>query len=102
MQRSSKLAHRKDIEHQLEIDCRQLGLDLELVDVDCYSYTWHLTHQNTVYEIYYSDLGELSLNALPSKIWPKTGIRDIYTGSNSKMSYDQMISSLTDNFVDII
>jgi hypothetical protein len=96
------LAHRKDIENWLEIDCEQLGLDLELIDSDCASYAWHLTHQNTVYEITYSDIGEITLSALPVNCWKGSYIRDIYAGDNSSASYTQMISLLADNFVDII
>lgn len=96
------MAHRKDIENWLEIDCEQLGLDLKLIDSDCASYAWHLTHQKTVYEITYSDIGEITLSALPLNPWRGSYIRDIYAGDNSTASYAQMISLLADNFVDTI
>jgi hypothetical protein len=55
-----------------------------------------------VYEITYSDIGEITLSALPSNPWRGSYIRDIYAGDNSTASYAQMIGLLADNFVDII
>lgn len=92
------MAYRKNIEYWLEQDCAFWGVDINLVDSNCTGYVWNVTHQNTVYEITYSDLGELALNSLPSKIYPKTEIREIYVGDNSEASYREMISLLSDNF----
>jgi hypothetical protein len=94
------MAHRKKIESWLESNCEVWGneIKLELVDSDCISYAWHLTHQNTVYEITYSDIGEITLSALPTKYWPGSFIREIYHGNNSEQSYRQMIDILSDNF----
>ena len=88
------MAHRKNIENWLEKDCKFWGIDLTLVNATCTDYVWHLTHQNTTYEITYNDYGQLAVNALPSKIWPKNEIREIYVGD----SYQTMIGVLSDNF----
>jgi hypothetical protein len=98
------MAHRKNIEYWLEADCTSWNnsVKLELIDSDCSSYAWHITHQNTVYEITYSDIGEIALSALPSKYWPGSEIREIYVGDNSEKSYRTMISMLSDNFTDFI
>ena len=98
------MAHRKHIEALVESAGAFWGksAQIALIDVDCSSYTWHVTAQNTVYEIYYSDSGVISLTALPSKLWPGSESREIYSGTNSEASYQQMISLLADNFTDPI
>jgi len=96
------MAHRKNIEYWLEADCTswQNKVKLELIDSDCSSYAWHVTHQNTVYEITYSDIGEITLSSLPAKYWPGSYIREIYFGDNSEQSYRHMMSLLADNLTD--
>jgi hypothetical protein len=93
------MAYRKKVENWLERDCEFWGVDVELIDSSCTRYVWHITCQNTVYEISYSDKGELAMNSLPAKIYPKTEIREIYVGDNSEISYRKMISLLSDNFL---
>jgi hypothetical protein len=97
------MAHRKNIESLLEKDCKFWGdnVELHLIDVDCSSYAWHVICQNTAYEITYSDIGEITLSALPSKYWPGSTVREIYHGDSSVQSYQAMIGTLSDNFVDI-
>jgi hypothetical protein len=96
------MAHRKHIQALVEFagDLWAKSARFELIDVDSTSYTWHVTNQNTVYEIYYSDSGVISLSALPSKCWPGSRSREIYSGDNSESSYQYMIGLLADNFVD--
>jgi hypothetical protein len=96
------MAHRKHIQALVEFagDLWANSARFELIDVDSTSYTWHVTNQNTVYEIYYSDSGVISLSALPSKCWPGSRSREIYSGDNSESSYQYMIGLLADNFVD--
>jgi hypothetical protein len=98
------MAHRKNIEFLLEKDCEFWGdpVELHLVDVDCSSYAWHVICQNTAYEITYSDIGEITLSALPSKYWPGSTVRELYHGDASETSYKRMIDILSDNFVDIV
>ena len=98
------MAHRKNIEFWLEKDCETWSncVQMYLLDVDPTSYTWHIINQNTVYEIYYSDSGVISLSALPSKCWPGSRSREIYSGDNSQSSYQHMIGLLADNFVDLV
>jgi hypothetical protein len=98
------MAHRKHIQALVESagDLWAKSARFELIDVDSASYTWHVTNQNTVYEIYYSDSGVISLTALPSKCWPSSESREIYSGNNSETSYQHMIGLLADNFVDIV
>lgn len=97
------MAHRKNIEYWLESDCDSWSnVELQLIDSDCGSYAWHITCQHTVYEITYSDIGQITLSALPKKYWPGSNIREIYLGDNSEQSYRTMIELLADNFVDQI
>ena len=98
------MAHRKNIEFLLEKDCEFWGdnVKLHLVDVDCTSYAWHVICQNTAYEITYSDIGEITLSALPSRYWPGSTVRELYHGDASEQSYGRMIERLADNFVDIV
>ena len=98
------MTHRKHIEALVESagDLWAKSARFELIDVDSTSYTWHVTHQNTVYEIYYSDSGVISLTALPSKCWPGSRSREIYSGNNSQSSYQHMIGLLADNLVDLV
>ena len=98
------MAHRKNIEFLLEKDCEFWGdnVKLHLVDVDCTSYAWHVICQNTAYEITYSDIGEITLSALPSRYWPGSTVRELYHGDASEQSYVRMIERLADNFVDIV
>jgi len=98
------MAHRKNIEFLLEKDCDFWGdnVELRLVDVDSSSYAWHVICQNTSYEITYSDIGEITLSALPSKYWPGSTTREIYHGDASVQSYQTMIELLSDNFVDTV
>jgi hypothetical protein len=98
------MAHRKNIEFLLEKDCEFWGNDVELrlMDVDSSSYAWHVICQNTAYEITYSDIGEITLSALPSRYWPGSTIRELYYGDASEKSYQAMIGVLADNFVDIV
>ncbi len=98
------MTHRKHIEALVESagDLWSKSARFELIDVDSASYTWHVTHQNTVYEIYYSDSGVISLTALPSKCWPGSRSREIYSGNNSQSSYQHMIGLLADNLVDLV
>lgn len=95
------MAYRKKIEYWLEKDCKFWGnkISLELIEAKSTEYTWHLKHKHTIYEITYSDIGEITLSALPLKYWPGSFIRDIYQGNNSRQSYNSMISLLQDNFV---
>ena len=97
------MAYRKKIENWLETDRKHWGSSVEfyMIDADCANFVWHIEHQNTVYDITYSDLGHITLSALPSKYWPGSFIRDIYHGDNSEASYRTMIGLLADNFVDI-
>jgi hypothetical protein len=94
------MAYRKKIESWLENDCKSWGdnVRIYLVDADCCNYAWHVEHQNTVYEITYRDIGEITLSSLSSKYWPGSFIREIYHGDNSKQSYQAMIGLLSDNF----
>jgi hypothetical protein len=98
------MAHRKNIESLLEKDCEFWGdpVKLHLIDVDCTSYAWHVICQNTAYEITYSDIGEITLSALPTKYWSSSTIRELYHGDASEQSYRSMIALLADNFVDQI
>jgi hypothetical protein len=97
------MTHRKHIEYWLESDCASWNnVKLQLIDSDCSSYAWHVTHQNTIYEITYSDIGQITLSALPAKYWPGSYIREIYLGDNSEYSYQTMIALLSDNFVDLV
>jgi hypothetical protein len=98
------MAHRKRIENWLETTCKHWGdeVELQLIHVDNDSYVWHLIHQNNVYEITYGDIGEITLSSLPSKYWPGSFIREIYSGDNSVESYNKMMAVLTDNFVDVV
>jgi hypothetical protein len=94
------MAHRKNIEYQLEKACEFWGdtVKLTLVNSNCVDYVWNLEHDNTVYEITYSDSGEIAVNALSNKSWPKSQIREVYVGDNSQSSYQNMISALSNNF----
>ena len=96
------MAHRKNIEFLLEKDCEFWGnnVELHLVDVDCSSYAWHVIYQHTAYEITYSDIGEITLSALPSKYWPGSTTRELYQGDASETSYRRMIKLLSDNLQD--
>ena len=98
------VAHRKNIEFWLEKDCDFWGdnIELHLIDVDSTSYAWHVICQNTAYEITYSDIGEITLSALPTKYWASSTIRELYYGDASEQSYRAMIALLADNFVDQI
>ena len=98
------MAHRKNIEFLLEKDCEFWGdnVKLHLIDVDCTSYAWHVIFQNTAYEITYSDIGEITLSALPSRYWPSSTTRELYHGDASEQSYQSMIALLADNFVDLV
>jgi hypothetical protein len=98
------MAYRKRVEKWLEDDCRfwRKNICLYLSDASCSSYTWHIVHRNTIYEVNYSDAGHITLTSTPSKHWPSSLVREIYAGDNSKQSYRTMINLLTDNFVDII
>jgi hypothetical protein len=98
------MAHRKNIEFLLEKDCEFWGnnVELRLIDVDNSSYAWHVICQNTAYEITYSDIGEITLSALPSKYWPGSTIRELYHGNATETSYRTMIGLLADNFVDLV
>ena len=98
------MAHRKNIEFLLEKDCEFWcdNVELRLVDVDCTSYAWHVICQNTAYEITYSDIGEITLSALPSRYWRGSTVRELYHGDASEQSYGRMIGLLADNFVDIV
>jgi hypothetical protein len=98
------MAHRKNIEYLLEKHCNFWGgnVELHLVDVDSSSYAWHVACQDTVYEITYSDIGEITLSSLPSKYWPGSTIREIYHGDASEQSYNTMIGLLADNFIDVV
>jgi hypothetical protein len=98
------MAHRKNIEFLLEKDCEFWGnnVKLHLIDVDCTSYAWHVICQNTAYEITYSDIGEITLSALPTKYWPGSTVRELYHGDASEQSYGRMIALLADNFIDQI
>jgi hypothetical protein len=75
---------------------------LRLMVADSSEYVWHLTHQHTVYEITYSDIGTISLSSNLEKYWPGSFIRDIYHGDHSRASYNKMIALLSDNFVDLL
>lgn len=98
------MAHRKRVEKWLEDDCRfwSNNISAYLLDADCSGYIWHIVHQNTVYEVNYSDAGQITLTSIPSKHWPSSAVREIYAGDNSKQSYRKMINLLADNFVDIV
>ena len=98
------MTHRKHIEALVESagDLWAKLARFELIYVDSASYTWHVTNQNTVYEIYYSDSGIISLTALPSKCWPGSRSREIYSGDNSESSYQHMIGLLADNLIDLV
>ena len=98
------MAYRKRVEKWLEDDCRfwSKNIRLYLSDASCSSYTWHIVHRNTIYEVNYSDAGYITLTSTPSKHWPSSLVREIYAGDNSKQSYRTMINLLTDNFVDIV
>jgi hypothetical protein len=96
------MAYRKHLESWLENDCKKWGnnVSLALITANSSDYVWHLTHQHSVYEITYSDLGEISLSSNPKNYWPGSFIREIYHGDNSYSSYRKMIDVLSDNFVD--
>jgi hypothetical protein len=96
------MAYRKHFESWLETDVRSWGKNVEfyLVDSDCSNFAWHLRHGNDVYEITYSDLGEISLSSLPKKHWPSSFIREIYSGDHSRNSYQSMMTILADNISD--
>lgn len=98
------MAYRKRVEKWLEDDCRFWSKNIRsyLSDASCSSYAWHIVHQNTIYEVTYSDAGHITLTATPAKHWPSSAVREIYTGDNSKQSYRTMINLLADNFVDTI
>lgn len=98
------MAHRKNIEFLLEKDCEFWGdnVELHLIDVDSSSYAWHVICQNTAYEITYSDIGEITLSALPSKYWPGSTTRELYQGDASETSYRRMIDILADNFTEVV
>jgi hypothetical protein len=93
------MAYRKHFERQLETDLAHWCKDISfyLVDADCANFAWHVVHQNSVYEITYSDIGQITLSEFPNKHWPGSIIRDIYHGDNSNSSYQNMISLLSDN-----
>jgi hypothetical protein len=98
------MAYRKQVEKWLEDDCRFWSKNIRpyLSDASCSSYTWHIVHRNTIYEVNYSDTGHITLTSTPSKHWPSSLVREIYAGDNSKQSYRTMINLLANNFVDII
>jgi hypothetical protein len=98
------MAYRKHFENWLESDvsCWGTNVEFNLIDSDCHNFTWHLNYQDSVYEISYSDCGQIALTALPKKYWPGSYIREIYVGDNSKTSYNAMMSLLSENITDII
>jgi len=98
------MAHRKNIEFWLEKDCDFWGdnVKLYLLDVDCNSYAWHVICQNTAYEITYSDIGEITLSALPSRYWHGSTTRELYHGDSSEISYRRIIDILADNFTEVV
>jgi len=94
------MAYRKHFEQQLETDIAYWGNTVEfyMVDSDCANFACHLVHQNNIYEITYSDLGQITLSEFPKKHWPNSTIREIYVGDHSAPSYQCMLSLLADNF----
>jgi len=94
------MAHRKNIEYWLEKDVAHWGSNVEfyMVDSDCANFAWHLVHQNNIYEIIYSDVGQLMVSEFPNKCWPASTIREIYDGNSSEQSYRDMIGILADTF----
>ena len=98
------MAYRKHFESWLENDCKNWsghGVCLQLITANSSDYVWQLTHQGTVYEITYSDVGKISLSSNVKKYWPGSFIREIYHGDNSYASYQNLIAMLSDNFVDM-
>ncbi len=95
------MAYRKNVQSWLEKDCKFWNnkIDLYLIKSSSTDFVWHLRHKNSVYEITYSDIGEITLSEFPEKYWPGSIIRDIYSGDNSKKSYNIMIELLQDNLV---
>lgn len=95
------MAHRKDFESWLEKDCNSWkNVQLELISVDNTSYQWYLTTDVTQYEINYNDVGYITLSSLPCAGYLTSEVREIYQGDTSEKSYKNMISVLSDNFVD--
>jgi hypothetical protein len=98
------MAHRKHFEKQLEDDLAHWGNNVKfyLADSTCTSYIWHVICQNTIYEISYADTDELTIQSSNVNHNRFSSIRKIYSSNTSKTSYHAMLSSLSDNFVDII
>lgn len=91
------MAHRKKIQELLENHCQHWNLDLQLIEARRQDFVWHLEHQSSIYEISYTDAGQLSLNCWPQRPWPSSLLRDIYDGDNSVASCEHMLSLLADN-----
>lgn len=98
----SKMTYRKKIESLVQNDCMfwKNHISIELICSSCHSYVWEIVHEKNVYEITYSDNGDLSM--ISTKLNSPSEIRELHFGNNSIESYNKMINILCDNFTDMI